>query len=258
MCYSYKVVWTADKAKHFKVPPKHFQELSHQGKIQKQGDEFIFFPKNQVPVVLNGRDGQPLLTPMHWDLLPRWYQGAPSDQVDLLQGHQLSLEQVLRDKDSRAQIEGKTVGFSSYNARMESIESKPTYQKSWQEGRRCLLPADAFWERPNMKEAPVELQGNSFELAIEGEYALAGVYDVWEGPSYTASGEGSVVKFPSVSVLTTTGLEHPTMQKVYHDRAPVLIPAQNYAKWLSSDLSPQEAQEMALCLGDFTLKTEAS
>lgn len=46
------------------------------------------------------------------------------------------------------------------------------------------------------------------------------------------------------------------MQSIYHDRAPGLIHADNYSHWLSSHLSPQEAQEMVNCLGDFTLKDD--
>lgn len=232
MCYSYKVIWTDDKAKHFKVAHKDLE-----------GD-VVFFPKSQVPVVLEGRDQRPVMTSMHWDLLPRWYQGEPSPQQDLLLAQEPHLEQVLTHKSS----------FHSYNARIESVATKASYEKPWRESKRCLLPVSQFWERPNMPSAPDAMRHQSFELEVQGEYALAGLYDVWEGWALDGQGLSQPIKFPSVTVLTTSGVNSSVMQSIYHDRAPGLIHADNYSHWLSSHLSPQEAQEMVNCLGDFTLK----
>lgn len=42
---------------------------------------------------------------------------------------------------------------NTYNARTETVDTKFTYKKAWAEGRRCIIPADAFYE-PNYESAP--------------------------------------------------------------------------------------------------------
>lgn len=247
MCYSYKVIWSEDKSKHFKVPHRQFQKMSQTGQIKRTDGDFIFFPQNQVPVVVNSREGRPMLTPMHWDLLPRWFEGESKDQLDLISGDAVLLDDVLKEKK-----------FHSYNARIESIHEKAAFRSPWEEGKRCLLPVSSFWEHSNMVAAPSDLKGVAHEFLVSGECALGGVYDVWQGSQLQSSGVINEVKFPSVSVVTASGLDHPTMQKVFHDRTPVLIPQSNYEEWLSPAVSVNRAKEMALCLGEFTLKEVVS
>lgn len=243
MCYSYKVIWNEDKSKHLKVPHSQFKELTQSGQVQRSDEGLVFFPKNQVPVVLNSRYGQRMVTSMRWDLLPRWFQGDNTQQVDLLTGAEQTLEKVLQDKK-----------FHSYNARIESIQEKASYRLPWEEGKRCLLPLDSFWERPNMVGAPSEIKGKSFEMEVQGGCALAGIWDVWQGYSLSESGELIQVQYPSVSVITLSGSDHPVMQKVYHDRAPAIIEPRDFDKWLSNNTGTQESLELVKSYREFTIK----
>ncbi len=42
---------------------------------------------------------------------------------------------------------------SQINARAETIESRPAFRNAWRQSRRCLVPADGFFEWVGPKEA---------------------------------------------------------------------------------------------------------
>ena len=81
-----------------------------------------FYPLAQVPVVRLNDAGQRELVPIEWGFLPAWWK--PSDKTP-----------------KRAAFQRKCI-----NARSEDVDAKPTYRDSFRR-RRCLMPADEFFER---------------------------------------------------------------------------------------------------------------
>ena len=75
-------------------------------------------PTDSQPIARLDRDGQRELTVMRWGLIPYWA------------------------KDSK-------IGFSTINAKSETVTSSPTFREAMKR-RRCLVPAEWFyeWVRP--------------------------------------------------------------------------------------------------------------
>ena len=70
------------------------------------------------------------------------------------------------------------VGFANINAKAEGIDSKPAFRKAF-ERRRCLVPADNFYE---WKRTATGKQPDALALADRGIMALAGVWENWHAP----------------------------------------------------------------------------
>ena len=95
---------------------------------------------------------------------------------------------------------------SMINARSETAATKPAFRDPLK-FRRCLLPADAFyeWRRSRSAKQPFCFEVNDVEL-----FAFAGLWDGWKDPG------GQWIK--SCSILTTT--PNAATSRV-HDRMPL-------------------------------------
>ena len=103
------------------------------------------------------------------------------------------------------------------NARGESVNEKPAF-KNAMKYRRCLVPADGFfeWKREGEKKRPwfVRHRGG-------GPIAFAGLWENWIGPN------GEEVE--TAAIVTTTAsrsISH------IHDRMPVILPPEAFDFWL--------------------------
>jgi putative SOS response-associated peptidase YedK len=97
-------------------------------------------------VVVVVRDGQVLLKPMRWGLIPFW-------------------------------AKDESIGNRMINARAETVKEKPSFRTSFRR-KRCLVVADSFyeWQRlPNSKlKQPMRILHRD-----EGAFAFAGLWDSW-------------------------------------------------------------------------------
>ena len=152
-------------------------------------------------------------------------------------------------------------GFSTINARAESVETSATWRVPFAR-RRCLVPADGFYEwallapeahdgTESGKPAVVETkkkqgkpakQPYAFAMKDGRPFAFAGLWDAWK------SERGDWLQ--SFSIVTTEGNE---VMAGVHDRMPVIVQARDYERWLSRDeeqrppvdlLRPYPAEEM--------------
>jgi putative SOS response-associated peptidase YedK len=64
------------------------------------------------------------------------------------------------------------VGFSTIDARAETVESKPVFREAFRR-RRCLVPVEVFYEWKKL--GPKEKQPYAFALADGGFMAMAGL-----------------------------------------------------------------------------------
>ena len=97
-----------------------------------------------------------------------------------------------------------TVARRTYNVRSETVAEKPSFRDAWRLGRRCILPAEAFYE-------PDWRSGKAVATRIaraDGEpMGIAGIWTGWKSPA------GDIVR--SFSMLTVNADDHPLM-RLFH------------------------------------------
>jgi putative SOS response-associated peptidase YedK len=103
------------------------------------------------------------------------------------------------------------------NARSETASVKPAFRDALK-SRRCLIPADGFyeWKRDGKTKQPFCFEVNEGEL-----FAFAGIWDRWKDPS------GGWIKTCSILTTTANAVTSPV-----HDRTPVILDPDNYDLWL--------------------------
>ncbi|WP_028648479.1 SOS response-associated peptidase [Nocardiopsis sp. CNT312] len=148
------------------------------------------------------------------------------------------------------------IGYRMINARAETVADKPAFRAAYRR-RRCLLPADAYYEwqlvgpdgRPRPSTSPAtdpehkkrKSKAAKRPFAIRyrdgAPLALAGIFERWRDPETDESDPAAWLW--SCAVVTTQaapGLDH------IHERMPVVVPEQDWRVWLdpasgSADLS---------------------
>lgn len=117
-----------------------------------------------------------------------------------------------------------------FNARIETVADKPAFRGALR-GQRCLLPADGWYEwarRPDGERAPHFLTRHDGGLV-----AMAGLWDVWR------DAEGR----PLLSTTILTGAAPADLTHV-HDRAPVVLGAATWGRWLDPGASADEVRAL--------------
>src|SRR5262249_39403870 len=97
---------------------------------------------------------------------------------------------------------------------------KPTFRSAFRQ-RRCLIPADGFFEWRQQKGGK---QPFYIRRADAAPFAFAGLWEHWER-------DGKVIE--SCTVLTT---EANPLIRPLHDRMPVLLSPRDFAPWLDPSL----------------------
>ena len=110
------------------------------------------------------------------------------------------------------------IGFSTINAMAETVDTKPMFREAFKR-RRCLVPVEAYYEWQKL-DAKTK-QPYAFALAGGGVMALAGLWETWKSPA-----EELVRSF---TIMTTRSNE---LCAEIHNRMPVILPQDAWAKWL--------------------------
>jgi putative SOS response-associated peptidase YedK len=131
---------------------------------------------------------------------------------------------------------GKERGF--INARSESAADKATFSEAFA-ARRCLVLATGFYEWQQFDKQ--RRQPWLFRLAAGGPFAFAGL---WE-PS--AAYPDAV---PTCTILTTQPND---VTRPVHDRMPVILAPEGWARWLDPGLHTRE--ELRALLAPFPAAT---
>ena len=157
--------------------------------------------------------------PMEHDWNPR-YNIAPTQNVPIIRQNP---EEPVREMSLvrwgliPSWAKGSSAAARMINARSETAKIKPAF-RDLLKTRRCLIPADAFYEWKIIGESK---QPYCFEVN-EGElFGFAGIWDRWKNAS------GDAVE--SCSILTTTPN---AVTAVVHDRMPVILDIDSYDLWL--------------------------
>jgi putative SOS response-associated peptidase YedK len=115
----------------------------------------------------------------------------------------------------------------TYNARTETVATKPSFRDAYRYGRFCVIPAQALYE-------PSYESGNAVRFAIaNADAAPLGIAGIWEsrpGPD----GESHL----SFSMLTINADAHPLMRRFHkpadEKRMVVLLPPDRIDAWLDN------------------------
>jgi len=152
-------------------------------------------PTTDLPVVRRDpRDGQRSLDLLRWGLIPYWA------------------------KDPK-------IGFTTFNAKAEGIETKPAFRDAYQK-RRCLVPIDNFyeWQKIGKDRQPYAVARADGELM-----ALAGLWEGWRSPN------GEWLR--SFTIVTTSA--NPTLA-LLHERMPVILDPDAWPAWLGEEEADAE------------------
>ena len=105
------------------------------------------------------------------------------------------------------------------NARGETVNDKPAFKNAMKR-RRCLIPADGFyeWKRDGAVKRPylIRLKGGA-------PFAFAGLWETWTGPN----GE----EMDSAAIVTTQA--NRALSPI-HDRMPAILTPDAYEMWLDN------------------------
>jgi putative SOS response-associated peptidase YedK len=138
----------------------------------------------------SGEDNRPVLSLRRWGLVPSWA------------------------KDSK-------IGNRLINARAETVAEKPSFRSALRR-RRCLVPADGFYEWAGSKGSK-----QPYFIGLEGRglFAFAGLWERWTDP------EGEPLE--SCTLLTTAAGER---LRALHHRMPVIVDPADYGLWMDPDI----------------------
>ena len=133
-----------------------------------------------------------------------------------------------------------SIGNRMINARMETVAEKPAYKKAFAV-RRCLLPADGYFEwyptsQANAKGKPVK-QPYFIRPAGGGVLAMAGLYEIWRDRSLP---EDDPHRFRWTCTVLTTAAEDSLGH--IHDRMPLMVERDRWGEWLD----PRVGGELSL------------
>ncbi|KPJ92952.1 MAG: hypothetical protein AMJ53_08365 [Gammaproteobacteria bacterium SG8_11] len=133
-------------------------------------------------------DSQRVISAMRWGLVPFWMKEFPKSN-------------------------------SLINARGETVAEKPSFRNAYKK-RRCLIPADGFyeWQKIGEKKQPYYIQSKNKEI-----FTFAGLWEQWQGEDRTIE---------SCAILTTHANDD---MKPIHHRMPVIIDPENYQQWFESE-----------------------
>ncbi len=102
-------------------------------------------------------------------------------------------------------------GPRPFNARAETISTKPSFRGGWQH-RRCLIPASGFYEKNHL-----------IRREDAKAFWMGGIWNKWLGA------DGSEIQ--SCCVITTKPND---LLKTLHNRMPVIIPEGNEDAWIAN------------------------
>ena len=125
-------------------------------------------------------------------------------------------------------------GTRPINARAETIFDKPMFRNAIQR-RRCLMPANGFYEWQQRRGGKQPWHVGMADGAV---FALGGVWEYW-----AKEGAEPIV---SCAVIVTDANE---LMKPIHERMPVIIAPEDYARWLDADV--QDPAQIGTLLSPF-------
>lgn len=137
-----------------------------------------------------------------------------------------------------------SIGSRMINARLETVAEKPAFKRAFA-SRRCLLPADGYFEWMPIEGEKKKKQPFYIHPEDDGVLAMAGLYEFWKDP--TRADDDPQKWLVTCTVITTQAeddLGH------IHDRMPMMIERERWAEWLDPKLTDIEQASRLLVPAD--------
>lgn len=169
-------------------------------------------PTQEIYAVIE-RDGKRALGTLQWGLVPFW---------------------AANPKEAPSPI----------NARIESLLEKRFFRDPF-ERRRCLLPADGFYEWQQTEDADSsgkpKKQPHYIHAADGSPLAFAGIWSSWRSKD-----DPDTQTLYTCAIVTRDAIG--PMMKRLHDRMPVALPREAWQPWL--DIEDQDPEELVAYVRD--------
>ena len=151
-------------------------------------------------------------------LLPR-YNIAPGQDILVLPNDGKDRARYFRWGLHPSWATDPKVGNRMINARAETLEKRPSFRTAF-ERRRCLIPADGFYE---WREEPGGGPKRPIYIRMKSArpFAIAGLWETYR------RGDGDVL---NTCVIITT--EPNDLLKKIHDRMPAILEPKAFDEWL--------------------------
>jgi putative SOS response-associated peptidase YedK len=182
---------TLDLARELGIGPAAFDALEYWPRYN--------IAPTQPHVIVRERREEPQLLPATWGLVNSWAKDA---------------------KRAASQI----------NARAEDIERRNAFKGAVEERRRCLVPADGFFEWIGAKTARRPIW---FHRPDGGLLLFAGLYESWQPQPGTWQ--------RTFTILTTDA--NATVEPI-HDRMPVILSTEQASEWVYEGNSPGDLRAL--------------
>ena len=123
-----------------------------------------------------------------------------------------------------------SIGNRLINARMETVAEKPAFKRAFA-SRRCLLPADGYYEwyptAQRTKAGKPRKQPFFIRPKDGGTLAMAGLYEIWRDPEKS---DDDPDRFRWTCTVLTTQAEDELGR--IHDRMPLMVEPERRNAWL--------------------------
>ena len=130
-----------------------------------------------------------------------------------------------------------SIGNRMINARMETVAEKPAYKRAFAR-RRCLLPADGYyeWYPTSQLTAAGKPRKQPFFIRPRdhGVLAMAGLYEIWRDPTRD---DDDPERFRWTCTVLTTEAEDAVGH--IHDRMPLMVERERWGQWLDPTVEEQ-------------------
>ena len=191
------------------TPAEVIAQIFRLGVISDYAPRWNIAPTQSAPVIRADRStGERRLDLLRWGLVPFW-------------------------------AKDESIGNRMVNARSESVAQKPPFRELL-ERRRCIIPADAFYEWSKPSSSRQKKQPFALRLKDDRVFGFAGLWDRWKGPKDAPLQQ----PLESYTILTTSPN---VVAGQLHDRMPVmLVLPEQWDRWLDVSASNAAALEPLL------------
>ena len=127
----------------------------------------------------------------------------------------------------------RSLGRLLINARSETVARRPSFREAFL-ARRCLVPADGFYE---WEDGP---EGRQPYWIHRPDRALFAMAAIWSSARRRQNGPDTSAR-ATFAILTRAA---PESIAWLHDRAPVILPGASWSAWLGSATGAGELQDL--------------
>lgn len=155
------------------------------------------------------------------DISPN-YNVAPSTQITAFRSNQGELMRWGMIPSWSSAFKSK---YATFNARIETVDEKPSFRSAWKNAQTCLIPMAGYYEWTGRKgnKQPFYITDRNVGIVV-----AAGLYEQWGDDELSCT----MLTMPANAEL-----------KNLHPRMPIMLNPDNAYKWLNGNCGKQQLTE---------------